>query len=179
MPSNALLRGIALAVALAVAGCGAPGARGATAVGEPETTLPSWGEGAPALAVPIPADFVVKSQKGNDFDVHYVALEGRRAGDAHGTIYVGHNPNLFHKQRKDEVTGVTSAQETIAGKAVEVYSFATRTQGSFHKEAVLATVYAGAPGDGIRRLRVHIACGGTSRERVEDLWAHLIRVHAR
>jgi hypothetical protein len=127
--------------------------------------------------VPIPADFVVKSQKGNDFDVHYVALEGRRAAEAHGTIYIGHNPNLFHKQRKDEVSGVTTAQETIGGQPVDVYSFATSTQGSFHKEAVLASVFAKAPGDGIRGLRVHIACGGTSRERVLDLWDHLIRVH--
>jgi hypothetical protein len=179
MPSNALLRGITLAVALGAGACGGAGARALAVDGSPETTLPSWGDGAPALAVPIPADFVVKSQKGNDFDVHYVALEGRRAADAHGTIYVGHNPNLFHKQRKDEVSGVTTAQETIAGQSVPVYSFATSTQGSFHKEAVLASVFAKAPGDGIRGLRVHIACGGASRERVEDLWGHLIRIHAK
>jgi hypothetical protein len=168
------LRTMAAAVALAwFAGCG-----GAQTSAQERVTLPSWGDGAPELELELPPDFTRSSKKGEDFDVHYIAPTGRAADAAHGTIYVGHHPGFFHT-RETDVEGLSHVTETIHGEQVEIYSFTQAKDHTFHKEAILGSVFALSPGDTIRALRVHVACGGTSEERVAELWKYLSAVRAR
>lgn len=86
-------------------------------------------------------------------------------------IYVGHRPTSFHG--KPDAESVVGSKATVRGETVEVWSFETKPAVA-HKEAVLKRVLAGADG-----LVVHLAAGGTSREALDRLGAHLLTVRAK
>jgi len=139
-------------------------------------TLPPWDRGVPALEVPVPAGYSSRTEKGPDFDVHFLEAESPSAGAA--LIYVGHNPNLLHRQVNDSVD-VTKRSETIGGESVMVYDLVTDGDKvrRFAREAVLATVFGNSVGDKkLKELRVHILVSAPTRQEVDRLWAYVSRI---
>jgi hypothetical protein len=160
-----------------VTGCGTPAVvsdASAPLESSAAVTLPGWDRGVPALEVPVPEGYTARTDKGRDFDIHL--LQPSTPAQALGSIYVGHNPGLLHRQI--EVTGELSERsETIGGEPVRVFEFAIDGPRTV-REAILTTVYGKDPADAkLAELRVHISVTGSAPDNVDALWRYISRVH--
>ena len=167
-----------LSIALLSTACGTPPAVGTseTQLDSSQTvTLPGWDAGLPSLEVPIPAGYTTRTENNRDFDVHF--LNPPSASEAVGSVYVGHNPNLLHRQL--EVRGeVAQHSETIGGQPVAVYEFSIQGPRTV-REAALTTVFAARPADErLQGLQVHVSVTGPTPESVDALWKYISRVHS-
>jgi hypothetical protein len=171
------MRCLLMLLVMLVTACGTPPVVGKAPPPGLGTTvaLPAWDSAVPGLDVPVPEGYSARTEKGRDFDIHF--LNPSSPSEALGSIYVGHNPGLL--QRQIEVRGkVAEHRETINGESVQVYEFLIDGPRTV-REAILTTVYADTPDDKkTKELRVHISVTGSTHENVETLWKYISRVHS-
>jgi len=105
--------------------------------------MPSWGGGAPEIAITLKSDWDQKITKGPDFDVHYLTHR-----DYSITLYVGHHPQPIAQ------TDATRIKIKIGKHPVTF--FVTRKDNNSHADAIIDGFFTGFQGSGVSALRVHI-----------------------
>jgi len=127
-----------------------------------EIIFPSWGNGAPEIALTVKGDWNQKTNKGPDFDIHHLTPD---IGVDSITIYVGHNP-------QDSVGADATATKINVGKSPVVF-YVTRRDGIFHAEAVIEGFFSGLKGPGVSELKLHIMINAANSERLADLFKYI------
>lgn len=138
---------------------GLPLAQAQTNSGSKEIILPSWGNGAPEIAITVKGDWKQKLNKGPDFDVHYLTLN--TGGNSIG-IYVGHNPQEIMK------TDATTTKLTVGTNSVIFY--VTQQNGASHAEAIIDGFFRGFEGSGVAQLRLHIMINARNSEQLAEIF---------
>jgi hypothetical protein len=155
--------------------CGTPPAGNASPSPAPDglVKLPGWDAGVPGLEVPVPDGYKARTEKGHDFDIHF--LEPPSGSGALGSVYVGHNPGLLHKQL-ESVGKVAMHRETIGRESVPVYDFSINSGKRTVREAMLTGTYGSEAGSKAAELKVHISVTGATVRDVDVLWKYMTRV---
>lgn len=127
-----------------------------------EIVLPSWGNGAPEIAITFKGNWNQKSNKGPDFDVHY--LTPNTDGDSIA-IYVGHNPQPIVQ------TDATTTNINVGTNSVTFY--VTQRDGISHAEAIIDGFFSGFEGSGVAELRLHIMINARNPEQLAEIFKYI------
>jgi gamma-glutamylcyclotransferase (GGCT)/AIG2-like uncharacterized protein YtfP len=127
-----------------------------------EIVFPSWGNNAPEIAIIVKGDWKEKTNKGPDFDIHYLTLNTN--GDSIA-IYVGNNPQSLVK------TNATTTNVNIGTKQATFY--VTQRDGVSQAEAIIDGLFSGFEGSGVAELRLHIMVNAKSSEKLAEIFKYI------
>ena len=122
--------------------------------------LPSWGNGAPAIVIWLPAGYERETKKPADFDLHY--LNNKKLQLPGILVYVGHHPNPFSSGIAPDKK--TTIKVRIAGREAEWIEWVS--EGHYLGEVLLSGLYPDDPNWG--GLVVHISINAKTEKDLHE-----------
>ena len=118
-----------------------------------EYVLPSWGNGASEIVITLPGDWEQKTNKGPDFDVHWLSCP---LGGSLG-IYVGHNPKTIAR------TADTTKTNLMVGGSPIIF-LVTPIGDGIKTQAIVDHFFKGSEGAGVSGLKLHVMINGENHD---------------
>jgi len=127
--------------------------------------LPSWGNGAPKLAITLTGEWQTKREKGPDFDVYWFGRSTTGGRPVSFGVYVGHNPHAM-----DEASGMSVTNVLVGSNMVR---FVVNQQNdTLHADGIVSNVFQSFEGPVVSDLLLHFMVNARSPTDMEQCFVN-------